>query len=204
MKLTGTFKKLFGMEERVARKSYIFWGAFLMFIKYSFECILYALAAGKFLTPFDFLSPMVSDRYPGFSGLPDWFIPTVVLWSLPFIWIGVGMSVRRAADANISPWLGALFFVPLVNYLLMFVLSLAPTSPFSQWGESKTQKKYSNIVLSLKFTAVFVLLFALLGTMLIWFNTHFLETYTVSLFLAVRLLLGWFRLILSISGLPRV
>ena len=190
MKLTGILKTLFGMEERVTRKTYIFWGTFLMFIKYSFESAFYFLAAEKILTPFDFLSPMVRYRYPGFSSLPDWFVPTVVLWSLPFLWIGVGMSVRRAADANISPWLGVLFFIPLVNYLLMFVLSLVPTSPFSQWGKSKPQKKYSNIVLSLKFTAVFVLLFALLGTILVWFNTHFLKTYTVSLFLGSPFIIG--------------
>ena len=55
---------LFGMKERVTRKTYIFSGTLLMFIKYSFECAVYYLAIGKFLTPFNFLSPLFSLRYP--------------------------------------------------------------------------------------------------------------------------------------------
>src|SRR2546429_3054376 len=34
-------------------------------------------------------------------------------------WIGVSMTLRRAADAGRSPWWGLLFFVPVVNYAVM-------------------------------------------------------------------------------------
>ncbi len=186
-------KTLFGMKERVTRKTYIFWGTLLMFIKYSFECTLYYLATGKFLTPFNFASPMFTSRYPvppPDGVMPDWFIPTVVIWSLPFVWIGVGMSVRRAADANLSPWVGSLFFVPGINYLLMFVLSLVPTSASSQWGETQITKKYSNIILSFKFSVLVIVLFTLLGTLLTWFNTHSLQVYTTSLFFGTPVIIG--------------
>jgi len=38
-------------------------------------------------------------------------------------------DLRRAVDAGRSPWLVALFFVPLVNYALMLVLSALPSRP---------------------------------------------------------------------------
>ncbi len=40
-------RTLFGMTEKVTRKTYIFWGTLLMSVKYSFECVLYFLATGK-------------------------------------------------------------------------------------------------------------------------------------------------------------
>jgi len=48
----------------------------------------------------------------------------MVVIALPFLWIGVSMSMRRASDAGLSPWVALLFFVPGLNLLLMLVLSL--------------------------------------------------------------------------------
>src|SRR3989442_11978283 len=35
-----------------------------------------------------------------------------VVWTLPFLWIGVAMTLRRVVDAGRSPWLALAFFVP--------------------------------------------------------------------------------------------
>ena len=57
----------------------------------------------------------------------------LALWTLPFLWIGFGMSVRRAADAGRSAWWALLFFVPVLNYVLMVTLSLLPTAAVPEW-----------------------------------------------------------------------
>src|SRR3989454_3656866 len=54
--------------------------------------------------------------------------PYTTLFRSPFLWIGFGMSVRRAADAGRSAWWALLFFVPLLNYLLMIGRSEEHTS----------------------------------------------------------------------------
>jgi uncharacterized membrane protein YhaH (DUF805 family) len=64
--------------------------------------------------------------------LPLWFIPALGLTALPFIWIGASMSVRRARDAGWSGWIGLLFFVPFVNYLVMAALCVPPSSETAQ------------------------------------------------------------------------
>jgi hypothetical protein len=157
-----------------------------MLVKYFGEFVFYRSATGRLLTPFNFLSPLMTARYPAYPHLPDLFIPVVILWSLPFIWVGVGMSIRRAADANISPWSGLLFFVPGLNYILMVVLAVAPSSRVNTWvaraASEENRKVQSPILLSI--------LFALIGTLLAWFNTNILGMYATSLFIGSPLILG--------------
>ncbi len=181
-----TIKLLFGMEERVSRKSYIVWGFSLMLVKYLGEVTLYYLAKGTLLAPLQYLSPMLSTRYPGFSAAPDWFFVTFIFWSLPFIWIGVGMSIRRAADADYSPWLGILFFIPVVNYFLMLALSLAPTSNSSKWGEENVNADSLKIISPLVISAGS----AFFGTIIIWLSTNIFGDYAASLFIGTPLLFG--------------
>jgi hypothetical protein len=59
---------------------------------------------------------------------PEGFISFLLMavLSLPFIWIGVSMSMRRARHAGFSPWFGLLFFLPLINWLMILGLCVAP------------------------------------------------------------------------------
>jgi uncharacterized membrane protein YhaH (DUF805 family) len=174
------------MQDRITRRPYLFWGSTLLLIKYFGELSLYYLAKGKVLTPLNFLSPLLQARYPDFSSLPDWFGPAIIIWSLPFIWIGVGMSIRRAADANLSPWLGILFFIPGLNYFLMLGLALAPTSKSAIWDARKINADHGKVMSPLMLT----ILFAFCGTLLTWFSTNLLRTYATSLFVGSPLILG--------------
>jgi hypothetical protein len=51
----------------------------------------------------------------------------MVLAALPFICIGVSMTVRRLRDAGRPSWLTLLFFVPFVNVVLCLALCALPT-----------------------------------------------------------------------------
>src|SRR6185503_3159201 len=68
---------------------------------------------------------------PARTSLTPWLRTGLVLWTLPFLWIGASMTVRRAVDAGRSAWGGLLFFVPLVNYVLMIVLCFLPSRPLA-------------------------------------------------------------------------
>ena len=113
----------------------IFWlGLSLTGLKYAGEFVLYYLFSGRYLTPLQFLNPILGFRYqktefavnPMFTSdlnYMNFFLLLVVLWSLPFIWIGFGMSFRRAQHAGQSPYLSFLFFIPALNCLMMLALS---------------------------------------------------------------------------------
>jgi hypothetical protein len=87
------------------------------------------LVAHRVWTPVDYLVPSVTLRQPKLAGLPDWLVVVLIVWTLPFLWIGVSMTLRRSLDAGRSPWLAMFFFVPLVNYLVMIILCAMPSRP---------------------------------------------------------------------------
>jgi len=177
---------LFGMRSRVSRGGYLASGISLLILKFLFEMGFYYLAFQKIMNPIQFLSPLIILRYPKFDYSPDWFLPVVLLYSLPFIWVGVGMSIRRAADAGLSPWLGVLFFIPGINYVFMGLLSLLPSSNKAIWEEKQEKIKESKFFSLLAISFIF----AIFGTIIVWFNTDFLNVYLSSLFLASPLILG--------------
>src|SRR6185436_21018031 len=77
-------------------------------------------------TPLDYLSPLLSTRARVLYGHPgvSWWL---ILWTLPFTWIGFVMTLRRALDAGMTPWTVLAYFVPGLNYVWMLALCVVPT-----------------------------------------------------------------------------
>ena len=84
-----------------------------MLVKYAVDAAAVWLATRQVWSPLDYLLPSMTLREPKLRLFPAWLIVAMLLWSLPFLWIGACMTVRRALDAGRSPWLVILFFVPL-------------------------------------------------------------------------------------------
>ncbi len=99
----------------------------LAVLKYAVEAAVIGSFTGKSYTPLDFVNPLLSSRAHFTADAPAWFGMGWVLWTLPFLWIAVSMSVRRASDIGISPWWGLVVLVPFVNLVGMWALAAAPT-----------------------------------------------------------------------------
>jgi len=104
-----------------------------MALKYALDAALIWLFVGRFWTPFDYVSPLWSTREQVLRGAPSWLAPVLVVITLPFLWIGVSLTLRRAVDAGISAWTCLLFFVPGVNYVWMLALCVLP----SRWTRAR-------------------------------------------------------------------
>jgi len=120
-------KSLFSLSEPVGRTTYALVGFGLMLLKYVVEFIVIALAADAILTPLDFLNPTLIGRGRFTRGGPDWLGVAWVLWAIPFLWIAIAMTVRRATDARVSPSVAIFILVPLFNILTMLLLVCLPT-----------------------------------------------------------------------------
>lgn len=57
------------------------------------------------------------------------FFATLVLMALPFIWVGVALTLRRLRATGLPLLLVLLFFVPVLNLLFFFVMAVLPSSP---------------------------------------------------------------------------
>jgi uncharacterized membrane protein YhaH (DUF805 family) len=116
------------LDEPVGRRTYCLAGFSLAAIKYAGDATLFWLSTGHFWKPTDYLRTTHSLLGTPFLHASYWLIPALVVWMLPFLWIGLALTLRRAIDAGVSPWLALGFFVPFFNYVLMAALCLAPSS----------------------------------------------------------------------------
>jgi uncharacterized membrane protein YhaH (DUF805 family) len=116
------------LDVPVSRRSYCINGFGLAALKYFGDVALVGLTTGQFWKPTDYLHTTHSLFFTTLPGAPEWLIPALAIWTLPFLWIGITLTLRRALDAGLSPWWTMFFFVPFANYVLMAALCLIPGS----------------------------------------------------------------------------
>jgi len=124
-------RTLFALQGRVNRRVYLVTGVSLMLLKYVVDATAIYLVAHVFWTPWDYLIPLFSVKAAKLAAIPAGFSLAFALWTLPFVWIGVTMMMRRAIDAGKSPAWCAFFVVPLLNYAVMLWLGTLPSVPES-------------------------------------------------------------------------
>ena len=123
----GWLRLWFTFEQRVGRREYLASGVALALLKYAGDVAMVYAATGRVWAPLDYLSPVNALLSAKLPSAPPALLPLLALWTLPFLWIGVSMSMRRALDAGRSAWLALLFFVPGVSYVFMAVMSALPS-----------------------------------------------------------------------------
>ena len=142
-------------------------------------------------------------------GLGDRLFAAAMLFiALPFIWLGLAMTVKRLRDAGEPTWLAALFFVPIANLIFYLALSVKPSAPVSRseegapWPNSAVLERWiprsrtASALVSIGVTALIGLGFALLGT-------HVIAQYGWGLFVGLPFCLGLFAVLTHSYHQPR-
>ena len=122
-------QKLFTLQGRVSRRDYLTAGVALMIFKYVVDAVAIFLVTGALWSPVKYFFPILDPGVAGPASFPSWFQFALLIWTLPFVWIGVTMTLRRAVDAGKSAAWCAAFFVPFVNYAVMLWLAALPSAP---------------------------------------------------------------------------
>ncbi|MHC2067939.1 DUF805 domain-containing protein [Bremerella sp. T1] len=120
---------VFGLSQPVTQRQYIVAGVSLTVLKYVVEAISVYGVTKQFYSPLEFLSPVFSYHAADFADhtLLAW---SIFIWTIPFLWIALTMSVRRAIDAEgISPWMALFILVPLLNLIIVGILVFTPAAP---------------------------------------------------------------------------
>lgn len=190
---------LFGTTAPVDRRTYAIAGVSLMLVKYGLDAALLGLTTGTFWSPIRYLYGGFSTPAALLERGEEWVLVVLVLQALPFLWIGLTMSMRRAIDAGRPPTLALLFMIPGINYVLMLVLAALPTASGEGWvrAESEAALRSGGRLHSALFGVLFGVLFAVavaVSTTLL--STLVFREYSVALFLATPSLIGagaaWF------------
>lgn len=120
-------KALLERSGPIGRLPFLAWGVALFALKIGLDYVV-ARAFGKAYTVLYYVSPMDAPlMHPG-EQVGYW----LTMWAvaLPFIAVGVWLTLRRLKDARLPTWLVALFFVPFAN--LLFFLAVAAAAPRPQ------------------------------------------------------------------------
>lgn len=171
-----------------------------MLLKYLVDASIIGIATGQLWTPLDYLVPLISLRSATIQALPARLTILLILWTLPFIWIGVSMSLRRAVDAGRSPWWSLVFFAPILNYAVMIWLSILPSASHVNWDTSPVP---TTVVRRFQSAVVGVAASVVVGTFAVLVSTFVIEVYGLALFLATPFLLGTVSAYAYNRGHPR-
>ena len=128
-RLTHLLRFWFTFESSVSRRQYFTHGTALMVVKYLSDAAMIWALTGKPWTPLDYLTTGANFAHSKLALAPGVLLPLLGLWTLPFLWIGLTMTLRRVLDAGWSAWIALFFFVPLANYVLMALLCVLPSRP---------------------------------------------------------------------------
>jgi hypothetical protein len=134
-------------------------------------------------------------RITDLRGSEAGFLATMVAISLPFIWVGVVLTLKRLRSAGLSSQLVALFFVPFLNLLFFLVLSFLPERDArsnlqtAQRAQSSPARFFPNSALGS--AAVAVLITVPLGMGATLLATHVLTVYGWGLFVALPFTMGF-------------
>ena len=128
-RLTRLLRFWFTFDSPVSRRQYLTHGTALMAVKYLSDALLIWVLAGRLWTPWDYLTTGADFAHSKLALAPGVLLPLLGIWTLPFLWIGLTMTLRRVLDAGWSAWIALLFFVPIANYALMAVLCVLPPRP---------------------------------------------------------------------------
>ncbi|MBN8548010.1 MAG: hypothetical protein J0M12_01705 [Deltaproteobacteria bacterium] len=194
MNLVQQLRFLFGFSSQVTRKQYLVWGFALMLIKYLGELavawfsfrLTYPLSV--FFLP-SYLAKAELFRSIGDHHAIDLFFAFYILWTLPFMWIGVSMSVRRAYDAGLKPGAGMCFLIPFLNYIAMFTLAALPSvHPAPQNSAPPILQKHHADAWRAALAAIAAAM--LICMVLVYLSTFAQSSYGTSLFIGLPTIMG--------------
>lgn len=189
---------LWHWEGRVKGSSYLVVGLVAFALKMSLDFTISRFAFHRPWTPLFYLRPFGTFVYSFAQAKPNAiYSMTMLLIALPFVWLGLAMTVKRLRDAGRPLWYVCFFFLPVVNFVALAVFATFPTAaqprreeaapwphvrPLDSWiPRSKAGSALFSIVI-----AIFLgLVFTLTGTLVI-------KSYGWGLFVALPFCLGLF------------
>ena len=122
------WRDLWTVDGEIDRGRYLTFGFTLMALKYNLERLVAGALFGRswsVLAHYAYAPSLDPDRFQGTNG--D-FYALMALMSLPFIWTGVALTIRRLRNAGLPIWLSLLFFVPVLNLFFFLLMAALPKS----------------------------------------------------------------------------
>ena len=191
-----TFAELWRPSGTIDRGPYALVGILGFALKHNLDRAV-AHGFGRSWGPFNYWVPVREvPRVLALRGQDAVFLETMVAISLPFIWIGVTLTLKRLRSARLPPALVLLFFVPFLNLLFFLALSLVPARDLPQQSDTIPSSQRSPLARivpesALGSAAVSLLVTVPLGLGMALLGSQLLVTYGWGLFVALPFAMGF-------------
>lgn len=188
------FADLWNPNGTVNRANYALVGVLGFAVKHNLDRVVATYVFHRPWGLFNYWMPIRDvGRITALGGSQARFLETMVALALPFIWVGVVMTLKRLRSAGLPTALVALFFLPFLNLLFFVALLLAPeqesrfewrTRPRDSWlARIAPESAMGSAALALLLTVPVGLCIVLLGVRL-------LVNYGWGLFVALPFAMG--------------
>jgi uncharacterized membrane protein YhaH (DUF805 family) len=200
-----------GFEGTIAPARYFSIGFVLTVIKQLLDLFVASRVFGR---PWSPLSYALTGEIGGLFSLDradQIFYATMLAVALPFLAVGIVLTVRRLRDAGWPLWLAAFFFAPLpINLLFFIVLCLVPSQPVAvqhplgdiidvpsdlQAKSALTNRRFAFIR-----AAGAILIPLPIAALVVYGGTHILGDYGWSLFVGLPFILPMLSVVIYGSG----
>ncbi|HVH50019.1 MAG TPA: DUF805 domain-containing protein [Candidatus Bathyarchaeia archaeon] len=196
-------------EGRVERATYATVGAVAFAVKFSIDWLIVTRLFHRSWSLLNYWRPFGAISGVHALSFENRVFASVMLFmAVPFIWLGLAMTVKRLRDAGEPTWIAALFFVPVVNLLFFLALSVKPSARETRSDEGAPwpgprfldgwipETRAGSALASIAITAAMGLGFTLLGTQVV-------ATYGWGLFVGLPFCLGLFAVLMHSYREPR-
>jgi uncharacterized membrane protein YhaH (DUF805 family)/uncharacterized protein YndB with AHSA1/START domain len=195
--MTFRISSLWRWDGTVGRGLYALVGVLAFALKHNLDRFLATLVFHRSWSVFNYWIPPV--RVLHLASLPRsdaLFLLTMLMLALPFIWVGVALTVRRLRAIGLPLWLVVWFFVPVLNLLFFLLLSTLPSRalagpamPRVREGAPRMLDRFipNHIAGS---AAMAVLVTAIMGIATVGFATTRMPVYGVGLYVSLPFCLG--------------
>jgi len=203
------FPDLWSSEGTIDRGPYALVGLVGFAIKHNLDRALATLVFHRKWSLFNYWIPLdQAVRVTSLAPTDRTFLLSMLVLSLPFIWVGVVLTMRRLRAAGLPAWLVVLFFAPYLNLLFFVILCIYPSRrdddvqrslrvegnpalkriiPESNWGSA----------------AMALVISSVLGAGATLLSVNVLAIYGWGLFVALPFCLGFFSVLLYGYHRPR-
>ena len=204
------FSELWRWRGTIERGPYALIGFLGFALKHGLDRLLATFAFDRPWGIFNYWIPLPEALR--FTSLPDkdaTFLVAMVTLSLPFIWIGLGLTLRRLRSVGLPTWLILFFFAPLVNVLFLIMMAVLPPRISESGRPDATAARpfpwLARVIPNHPFgsAAMGVLATSVLGVPLTMFSTQVLISYGWGLFVALPFVLGFVSVMIYSYHGPR-
>ena len=184
-------------EGRLDRSHFAAYGLSLTALKQSLDILFASVTFGRPWSFVNYWAPLGAVAQIGSLRGPQYkLLLGLVATALPFIWVGVGLTLARLRDAGLPAWLVLFFFVPFANLLFFAFLCSVPSRPPDVphlWASTERGPLLDRLIPRSGAGSAFAgaMLTLVLGGVVAAFSTSILKSYGWGLFVGVPFAMGF-------------